>query len=110
MESKNKMPSEAMQALYSAQSEAAVWVVTSCQTARRATGLQAGIMANLFQGGTEGSKPWGHNSRSSICFIIAVIATAVFTIIPILPVVLRTRAHLPDDQSFGAATFISARE
>ncbi|EAU37261.1 predicted protein [Aspergillus terreus NIH2624] len=46
--------------------------------------------------------PWKLAFRSSRRFIISVVAMAIFTVVPILPTVLRTRASIPDDESiFG---------
>ncbi|KAE8373183.1 major facilitator superfamily domain-containing protein [Aspergillus bertholletiae] len=71
------------------------------------------------------SPPWKLGFRSSRRFVISVVAMAVFTdifiygmIIPILPVVLKTRVAVPDDQlqkwmsimlaAFGGALFVGS--
>ncbi|KAB8260678.1 major facilitator superfamily domain-containing protein [Aspergillus pseudonomiae] len=71
------------------------------------------------------SPPWKLEFRSSRRFVISVVAMAVFTdvfiygmIVPILPVVLKTRVVVPDDQlqqwmaimlaAFGGAIFVGS--
>ncbi|KAL4746070.1 hypothetical protein BDW72DRAFT_207661 [Aspergillus terricola var. indicus] len=52
--------------------------------------------------------PWMVELRSSKVFVTWVVAIAVFTIIPILPDVLKTRVSIPEDESFGGALFVGS--